>query len=75
MYVTVKLYREIKAFCPDFRPIRKLLRELGATPLGQKEQMVGYGNPTAGGQDRALALSLHAPADSREIGEVSSWKP
>ncbi|MCH7641513.1 hypothetical protein IID22_04935 [Patescibacteria group bacterium] len=27
----MKLYREIKAFCPDFRPIRKLLKELGAT--------------------------------------------
>ena len=71
MYVTVKLYREIKAFCPDFRPIRKLLRELGATPLGQKEQMVGYGNPAADGQDRASALSLQALTNNRETEEVS----
>ena len=42
---------------------------------GPREQMVGYGSPTAGGQDRAEALSLHAPANSRKIGEVSSWKP
>lgn len=38
MYATVKVYRAIKAFCPDFRPIRKVLRELGATPLGRKAQ-------------------------------------
>lgn len=33
-----RVNREMKAFCPDFRPVRKLLKEIGATPAGQKHQ-------------------------------------
>jgi adenylate cyclase, class 2 len=46
------LNREIKAYCPDFEPIRRVLREVGATFAGQKEQVDyffvlpdGEGNP------------------------------
>ncbi len=38
MYATVKVYRAIKALCSDFRSIRKVLREMEATPLGRKAQ-------------------------------------
>ena len=37
--MNVRLNLEIKSFCPDFRPIRKALRAMGATPMGRKEQV------------------------------------
>jgi len=35
----VQLIRCIKAFCPDFQPIRHILTSLGATCVEQKEQI------------------------------------
>lgn len=34
-----RLNREIKGFCGDFRPIRGVLREIGATLIGRKQQV------------------------------------
>ena len=37
--MTLRLNREIKAFCPDFEPIRKLLQGSGAVFVEVKEQV------------------------------------
>ncbi len=37
--VHTRLNREIKSFCKDFRPIRKILRDIGATLIGRKDQV------------------------------------
>jgi adenylate cyclase class IV len=34
-----RLNREMKSFCDDFRPIRRILRDIGATLAGQKDQV------------------------------------
>ncbi len=34
-----RLNREIKHFCPNFRPIRKILRDIGAESLGRRKQV------------------------------------
>lgn len=34
--------REIKRYCPDFRPIRRILRQLGASPSRPKTQVDTY---------------------------------
>jgi adenylate cyclase, class 2 len=38
----MRLNREIKAYCPDFKPIRRILREVGATFVGEKEQVDNF---------------------------------
>jgi adenylate cyclase, class 2 len=50
--VAMRLNREIKAYCPDFEPIRRVLREVEVTFAGRKEQVDyffvlpdGEGNP------------------------------
>ena len=40
--MNVHLNREIKAYCPDFKPIRAVLRELGATLIEVKDQVDYY---------------------------------
>ncbi len=40
--MNVHLNREIKAYCPDFKPVRKLLRDVGATFVEVKEQVDYY---------------------------------
>lgn len=37
-----RLNREIKSFCNDFRPIRKVLTSIGATLVGRKDQVDYY---------------------------------
>ena len=37
-----RINREIKAFCKDFRPIRRILKKVGATFLERKEQVDYY---------------------------------
>ena len=37
-----QLNREIKAYCPDFAPVRRTLREVGATFVEVKEQVDYY---------------------------------
>ena len=38
----VNLNREIKAYCPDFGPVRQILRDRGATFIETKEQVDRY---------------------------------
>ena len=38
----VNLNREIKAYCPDFGPVRQILRDSGATFIETKEQVDRY---------------------------------
>lgn len=40
----MQLNREIKAYCPDFAPVRELLREVGATFVEVKQQVDHYYN-------------------------------
>ncbi len=40
--MNVQLNREIKAYCPDFVPVRQTLREVGATFIEVKEQVDYY---------------------------------
>ena len=59
----VRLNREIKAFCPDFRPIRKLLRSIGATRVGVKSQTDYFYHlpkPAGGRTSRRLKLRLQS---------------
>lgn len=34
-----RLNREMKSFCDDFRPIRRILRDIRATSAGQMDQV------------------------------------
>ena len=40
--MNIHLNREIKAYGPDFEPVRKLLRDVGATFVEAKEQVDYY---------------------------------
>ena len=40
--MNVHLNREIKSYCPDFEPVRKLLRDVGATLVEAKGQVDHY---------------------------------
>jgi len=55
-----RLNREIKAFCKDFRPVRDTLKEIGATRLGEKEQVDYFFRlPSAPeGESRRLKLRI-----------------
>ena len=44
----LRLNREIKAFCPDFVPVRHLLEDLGATLIEIKDQVDSYYHLPAG---------------------------
>ena len=48
----VHLNHEIKAFCPDFLPIRKVLRDAGATLITVKEQIDHYYHLPASREDQ-----------------------
>ena len=55
----VHLRRDVKAYCPDFVPVRKLLRELGAKFEGTKEQLdLFYRLPVTQKGDETLRLKL-----------------
>ena len=55
----VHLKRDVKAFCPDFVPVRKLLCELGAEFEGTKEQLdLFYRLPVTQEGDETLRLKL-----------------
>ena len=64
----VHLKREVKAFCPDFMPVRKLLSELGAEFVGAKEQLdFFYRLPVAQKQDETQRLKLRIEDDKRQM--------
>ncbi len=59
--------REIKRFCPDFRPVRRVLRALGARRVGVKRQTDTYYRVSAGRlklREEGGGRSLIAYADS-----------
>ena len=55
----INLNREIKAYCPDFEPVRKLLRDAGATFVEIKEQVdYFYHLPAVGDSEGTRRLKL-----------------
>ena len=54
------LNRELKAFCADFRPIRRLLKEIGALRTGTKRQVDYFYRlpPSSGGGTQRLKLRV-----------------
>lgn len=63
--------REIKRFCPDFRPVRRVLRALGARRVGVKRQTDTYYRVSAGRlklREEGGSRSLIAYADSYDEG-------
>jgi len=66
--MTLRLNREIKAFCPDFEPIRRLLQGSGAVFVEVKEQVDYFyrlpSNDDCGGTRR---LKLRAEKGNRQL--------
>lgn len=62
--MTMRLNREIKAYCPDFTPVRQALRDTGATFVEVKAQTDFYyhlpatGNPATGNEAGTRRLKL-----------------
>jgi len=64
----VHLKREVKAFCLDFMPVRKSLRELGAEFVGAKEQLdFFYRLPVTQNEDETQRLKLRIEDDKKQI--------
>lgn len=64
--VHMQLVRLIKAFCPDFRPIRQILISIGATCMEQKEQSDYF---------FSLPVRMEAPASRRLKLRVENGQP
>ena len=63
--------REIKRYCPDFRPVRRVLRAIGAERVGVKRQTDTYYRVAAGRlklREEGGRRSLVAYADSYDGG-------
>ena len=68
MDMDVHLNREIKAYCPDFAPVRELLRELGATFIEVKEQIDHYFHlPDVGEEEGTRRLKLRVESGERQL--------
>ena len=64
----VHLNREIKAYCPDFAPVRQLLRNVGATLVEVKEQVDYYYHlPSIGDVDGTRRLKLRVESGKRQL--------
>lgn len=64
----MNLNREMKAYCPDFAPVRQQLQELGATFVEVKEQVDYYYRLPASEDDKVTPrLKLRVEAESREL--------
>ncbi len=64
----LRLNREIKAFCPDFAPIRRLLGESGAVFIEVKEQIDFFYNlPNATGTSGTRRLKLRVEDEKPQI--------
>ena len=60
--------REIKAYCPDFEPVRQLLRDGGATLIEVKEQVDRYYNlPAARDEEGTRRLKLRVADGQRQL--------
>ena len=66
--MTVHLNREIKAFCPDFTPIRQVLRDVGATYIEVKEQVDHYFHlPNIESERGTRRLKLRSENNRKEL--------
>lgn len=66
--MNVHFNREIKTYCPDFEPIRTLLRDFGATLVEAKEQVDYYYHlPDIGGVDGTRRLKLRVENGERQL--------
>jgi adenylate cyclase, class 2 len=64
----VHLNREIKTYCPDFTPVRQLLRDLGAAFIEIKEQVdFFYHLPVIGGEEGTRRLKLRVEDGKRQL--------
>lgn len=64
----MNLNREIKAYCPDFAPVRQQLQELGATFVEVKEQIDYYFRLQVPEDNRVTPrLKLRVEGESREL--------
>ena len=60
--------REIKAYCPDFAPVRQLLRDGGATLIEVKEQVDHYYHlPAIGPEEGTRRLKLRIEGEKRQL--------
>lgn len=68
MTMTTQLNREIKAFCPDFDPIRDILRSHGASYVEEKEQVDYYYNlPDPVMQDGTRRLKVRLENNNAQV--------
>ena len=66
--MTVNLNREIKAYCPDFGPVRQLLRDKGAVFIETKEQVDYYYHlPELAEGEGTRRLKLRTEGERREL--------
>ena len=66
--MSVHLNREIKAYCPDFTPVRQLLRDSGATLIESKEQADYYYHlPVPGEEEGMRRLKLRVESEKTEL--------
>jgi adenylate cyclase class 2 len=64
----VQLNREIKTYCPDFTPVRQLLRDLGAAFIGVMEQLdFFYHLPVIGDEEGTRRLKLRVEDGKRQL--------
>ena len=64
----VHFNREIKAYCPDFVPVRALLHDFGATFVEVKEQVDYYYHlPASGDGDGTPRLKLRVEGEQRQL--------
>ena len=63
-----QLNREIKAYCPDFVPVRQLLKDSGATFVEVKEQVDYYFQlPTPEGDEGTPRLKLRVEGENKTL--------
>ena len=66
--MSVRLNREIKAYCPDFAPVRQFLRDCGATFIEAKDQVDYYYHlPEFGEEKEQRRLKLRVEGEKREL--------
>ena len=64
----VQLNREIKAYCPDFVPVRQVLRDVGATLIEVKDQVDSYFQLPAVGEEAATRrLKLRVEGEKKQL--------
>lgn len=66
--MTTQLNREIKAFCPDFEPIRDILKNQGASYIDNKDQVDYYYNlPDPVMKDGTRRLKVRLEDNSAQV--------